>query len=699
MAEFNKNGLVKEMYSSKSIAWYLVVTFMWLILWFSPWSIWFDNNLWIKTGIALIMLVIPGTFLSLLFSQGDSVSLRNFLEGFVLSHLLLAVLGTIGRFLSFPFSYVENAFMVFGLIFIASNFLTRKHIQNKPLTLRPLVFRSLTFWPLAIIVILTVLMTIQRVITSDDLAYLAHLTNWQHMPGLNFSDVYFDTDAIESTRFWIVSTPFSQAFLADVSKIPGLILLSGFYEPFLAILSILCFYDLARAMGFSHDSAMVSVAIQITFMALLSGYLHPGAPFFHQLSTDKATAAFIFTPVFVCTAIRVLDKTEPGNIANYILVGISLIFMHPIISAYSVFIIAAIAIFGINKVNYKKHFIVLLLAVFSLTPQLVVRFVKHEAQATIPTNGNTLTETRGVDNLIARIEGTPFYGFNPQILEMDIPYADKLPLPTHFLSLLWIIIPFATFFVSIRGARGNYPNQYVLAVSLLVLTAGIPFTGWILGYFVSAWMLERTTWLYPFGISTVLLFLSLSKQTDFGKKITSWRVRLHQKLQVEFTLIAQFTILLTSTTLLILIMREQGLPNFSRLESSTRRYQDLMLVGEYIDNHTSSPVNLVGSDELNDFIPVLSWKAKVISYRPEDSSYPYFYTTEEKLKRYSDRQALFSNNKTPAQQMEIIKNYDIRFVLLESYRHGRLKDLISTYPMNFKTHSFGRYELIESLDS
>jgi len=699
MAEFNKNGLVKEMYSSKSIAWYLVVTLMWLFLWFSPWSIWFDNNLWIKTGVALIMLVIPGTFLSLLFSQGDSVSLRNFLEGFVLSHLLVAVLGTFGRFLSFPFSYVENAFMVFGLIFIASNFLTRKHIQNKPLTLRPLVFRSLTFWPLAIIVILTVLMTIQRVITSDDLAYLAHLTNWQHMPGLNFSDVYFDTDAIESTRFWIVSTPFSQAFLADVSKIPGLILLSGFYEPFLAILSILCFYDLARAMGFSHDSAMVSVAIQITFMALLSGYLHPGAPFFHQLSTDKATAAFIFTPVFVCTAIRVLDKTEPGNIANYILVGISLIFMHPIISAYSVFIIAAIAIFGINKVNYKKHFIVLLLAVFSLTPQLVVRFVKHEAQATIPTSGNTLMETRGVDNLIARIEGTPFYGFNPQILEMDIPYADKLPLPTHFLSLLWIIIPFATFFVSIRGARGNYPNQYVLAVSLLVLTAGIPFTGWILGYFVSAWMLERTTWLYPFGISTVLLFLSLSKQTDFGKKITSWRVRLHQKLQVEFTLIAQFTILLTSTTLLILIMREQGLPNFSRLESSTRRYQDLMLVGEYIDNQTSSPVNMVGSDELNDFIPVLSWKAKVISYRPEDSSYPYFYTTEEKLKRYSDRQALFSNNKTPAQQMEIIKNYDIRFVLLESYRHGRLKDLISTYPMNFKTHSFGRYELIESLDS
>lgn len=543
------------------------------------------------------------------------------------------------------------------------------------------------------------LMTIQRVVTSDDLAYLAHLTNWQNMPNLNFSDVYFDANKIESTRFWIVSTPFSQAFLADIGNIPGLILLSGYYEPFLAFISIVCFYDLARTLGVSHYSAMTSVVVQIAFMALLSEYLHPGAPFFHQLSTDKATAAFILAPVFISHAIQLLGQSKKGLAINFLLSGTSLSFMHPIISAFAVFIVGTISIFGLKRDNFKKHGIVILLAIMTLTPQIGVRLIDHEAQPKIPNNINSIEQSTGIENMITRLGNTHFYGFNPKILEMRIPYQERLPFPSKLTSLIWIIIPILTTFVSLKGVKTNYLKQYILATTLLVALAGIPFTGWILSYFVSAWMLERTTWLYPFGISAIFLMHAFREKTRSGTYLNSCRIRTHEKLDIGFASIGRTSVWVVSIMLILLVMREQGLPDISRLQSSTRRYQELALIGQHIDQNTSRPVNVVGSDELNDFIPALSWKAKVISYRPEDKAYPYFFSETEKVKRWSDRQAILSKETPANERMKIIEKYDIRYVLVETYRFGKVRDLISTYPIHFKIFSFGRYYLIEIIES
>ena len=436
--------------------------------------------------------------------------------------------------------------MVLGLIFIAAFFLTKAHKTNILSSLKSFAIHSLSYWPIAIVIGLTILMTIQRVISSDDLAYLAHLTNWQHMPKLNFSDVYFDSTKVEATRFWIVSTPFSQAFLAEIGKIPGLILLSGYYEPFLALISIICFYDLARTLGLSHRYAMMSVALQITFMALLSDYLHPGAPFFRQLSTDKATAAFIFTPVLVSNAFQMLNKATKSSVTIFLLTGLSLTFMHPIISAFTVFIVCAVSIFGINQDNYKKHLILIILATIILVPQIGIRLVQHEAQPTIPTSIESLEQSQGIDSLITRLGDSPFYGFKLNILEMNIPYADRLPIPAQIFSWIWIAIPILTTAVSIKGIRNNQLNQYILAATLLVAMAGIPFTGWILGYFVSAWMLERTTWLYPFGISTIFLLFALQDNTTLGSRLKAGRVSIHKKIRVNLMSVLDVFIWFTS---------------------------------------------------------------------------------------------------------------------------------------------------------
>lgn len=681
--------------SNKSIIWNSIALLAWVFVWFAPWPDWFETALWLKIGIALAIFITPGAYLCLLLSQGNVIRSRYLTSGFILSHLLLALLGTSGRLVHWPFSYAKNIFMILGVFLIATNFLVQNHPTNKDLSSRKSFFRCLSFWPMGIIAVLAMLMTIQRVITSDDLAYLAHVTNWQQMPSLNFSDVYFDTNKIESTRFWIVSAPFGQAFLTDISKVPGLLLLNGYYEPFLVVISIICFYDLARTLGISHPSSMASIAVQVAFMALLSDYLHPGAPFYHQLSTDKATAAFIFAPVFITNAIQVLGENKKGTFLNFLFSGISLVFMHPIISAYAVFIVSGIAILGIDRSNLKKRFIVIILALVTLTPQVGVRLIKHEAQPTVPTVVDDTAQTRGLESLITKFEGTPFYGFNPQILKMRFPYAERFPFSTQFLSWVWITIPLLALIAAIPGIKNDYLKQYILSVTSLVALAGIPFTGWLLGYFVSAWMLERTVWLYPFGISTIFLFINFLDKNGFGKYINTKGIRIYKELQISIHSLALFSIWVLSIVLLLAVMREQGLPNINSMQSSTRRYQELISIGQYIDKNTSSPVNIIGSDELNDFIPALSWKSKVISYRPEDTAYPYFYKEEEKNKRWLDRQAILSPEKSPDERMGLIQKYNIRYILIESYRLGKVKALISSYPANFKTFSLGRYLLIE----
>ncbi len=653
------------------------------------------NCFLVKTGIAFAIFIIPGAYLVQLLSQGDDSVIRKITSGFVISHLIFALLGMAGRFLHLPFRYAKIGFLFLGIIFIAANFLEKDHSQRNRHTARDFLFRALSYWPLVITASLAVLMTIQRVITSDDLAYLAHITNWQHMPGLNFSDVYFKTNAIESTRFWIVSMPFSQAFLADVSNTHGLILLSGYVDPFLALISIFCFYTLARTLGILHHLAMASVGVQVAFLALLADYLHPGSPFFHQLSTDKATAAFIFAPVFISSAIRTVEKTGKGATGVFLLIGISLAVMHPIIAAYAVFIVSGIAILGIHRGNYKRHLTVIVLALLMLMPQVGVRLVKHEAQPTIPTVSEAIAQTKGVESLIARMEGTPFYGFNPRILEMRIPYADRIPMSTSYLSWIWLLIPLLGIFVIIKGLRNDSLHQYVFAATALVVLAGIPFTGWVLGYFVSAWMLERTTWLYPFGISAILLFMTLKDSVTFRKRIGSPGFAVTR---ARFSSFAWFSIWVLSSALVLLVIREHGLPNINRLEESTRRYQELVSVGQHIDKSAPFPINMIASDELNDFIPALSWKSKVISYRPEDPSYPYFYSQDEKAMRWSDRQAILSPEISPLERVTLLQKYDIRYILIEAYRFGKVKELISTYPTHFKLLPFGRYLLIEIND-
>src|SRR4030095_5577260 len=207
--------------------------------------------------------------------------------------------------------------------------------------------------------------------------------------------------------------------------------------------------------------------------------------------------------IFLQSVIWYLGKPAKNKLILVLLTGTSLMLMHPVALVFAVMVAGLITVFGLEEANIRARLGLLILLVVIMSPQIAVRFVKHEAQATIPFAIEDILTSKGIETMISVWGDTNFYGFNPSILAMHIPYAERLPVPPFILQYAWLVIPLLGTVLAIKNIRRAFLSQYVLACFLLGALAGIPFTGWLLGYIVSAWMLERTLWIYPFGIGTV----------------------------------------------------------------------------------------------------------------------------------------------------------------------------------------------------
>src|SRR5687768_8758308 len=328
----------KNIYLGRSLLWGALLILIWLFLWFWPWQLGLQDFIWLRLGIALAIFIVPGLSIYGLLNNSQARWTDHLTFGFVISHFIIAFMGTVGRLVHVSFGLMKDVIMGLGLIVLLLYFLP---IAFRGITVqinRATIQRIASALPLLLIAVLIGLIVIQRVLSDDDLTYLAYITNWQHSTHLDFEDLIFGTGQLVQPRFWLVSAPFAQAFLAEVSRLSGILILAGYYEPFLVFLSMLSWYGLARTLHMSHQAASDSVILQVLFLLLLSEYLHPGSSFFSQLSVDKSTATFILAPVFIQSEIWLLRKPTRNTIILCLCTGLSLTLMHPIALAYSVFI-------------------------------------------------------------------------------------------------------------------------------------------------------------------------------------------------------------------------------------------------------------------------------------------------------------------------------------------------------------------------
>ena len=295
--------------------------------------------------------------------------------------------------------------------------------------------------------------------------------------------------------------------------------------------------------------------------------------------------------------------------------------------------------------------------------------------------------------MISLWDNTPFYGFNPTILAMKIPYQSKIPLPEPILQWGWLFLPVCAMIFSLQQLRQNHIAQYIFSSFLLCTIAFLPLTGWILGYFLSPWMLERATWLFPYGLSAVFFLLTFRDETAVGRRMNALMLKPERKTTLtEWPLI---TVTVLSSALILLFIREQGLPDFALFENKSERYQELARAGQFLDHQIPVQAVVIGTDDLNDLIPGISWKAKIMTFRTSSPSNMPFYSLDIINERISDKQTILSRRESSEARLHLLRKYNVRFLLLRRSDYDLFKNLVSTHPSLFEVTEIGRYIVIE----
>ena len=183
--------------------------------------------------------------------------------------------------------------------------------------------------------------------------------------------------------------------------------------------------------------------------------------------------------------------------------------MHPIILAYSAFIGCIHILIHKNGRGFRNKLITVFILIVILIPQIAIRFSDVPEIDPVSFDAEVVLNKSGSDNLISRWgDGTRYYGFNPNILAMKLPYEKNIPIPESFLRWGWLLIPITAFIFSIKH-RDKLIAQFILTCFTLCFLTWFPFTGWIFGYFLNARMLARSVWLFPYGLSAVYILLTI----------------------------------------------------------------------------------------------------------------------------------------------------------------------------------------------
>jgi len=369
----------------------------------------------------------------------------------------------------------------------------------------------------------------------------------------------------------------------------------------------------------------------------------------------------------------------------FFLTGLSLTLMHPVVLAYSVFISGVLVFLNWKRTGIKEKAIIFLIILATILPQIFLRFANTSMQVEIPYTTQDILNQRGLENMIKQWGDTQFYGFNPNILNMKIPYGEKNPFFQSILTRGWLIFPLLSAAFAFKHAEKNFAAQFLLACFLLSMLAWIPFTGWIIGYFLSAYMLERAVWLFPFGLSTVYMFLILRDNTQnklHSRLLSNWnRFTSPDRLLMAITVIA--------IGLFSLYLHESNLPDFEKFIDKSQRYRDLSVAGKELDHRISGRAYVIGSPNLNDFIPGISWKSKLITFRISDPSNMSYYSQQEVAERISDTHSLFLKSTSAKEKIDIIDKYDVNFLFITPFDLRLFDELIKNYPSRISINEVG----------
>ncbi|MBL6961098.1 MAG: hypothetical protein ISR59_08295 [Anaerolineales bacterium] len=669
---------------------FIIAGLIWILGWMIPWGkeLLFQGNIilvflldMIKLGVAIALFIIPGILLYILLTKDDVVDVKDILPiGFTLSVLIIAVIGLVGRILGLSFTVVKFSFALIGLLEIfllacskPSNILDMEIVQS--------LFSSvIKNPPLMLAFLLAILMTLHdQLFFIDDLSYLAYLTNWQYSIELGFKNLIHEVNAIEHMRFWLAMYPMGQALLAELSGLPGLLLLSNYLELYLVAFAIITSYWFARTLGFSRKAAGFAVLIQVSLYTWMLGEAFPvGMWFYQNLAEDKVTAVFLLAPVFFVFLLNFIHIPSRRNLLLFLLSGFSIALTHPVILFFSCAIALGIGFLATisKKLNGRGLVQIMLLFVMLMLPYAVIRFSDPTGEVSGAYDGKLASTTYQIERY-TNIVSDVFYGLNPGVLMFfDVIPESNLYDTFQYIRIIPIIIIIFTGFMALPKLREGPFYWYLLSSIFLILFAAFPFTGWILGYFVSARLISRASWFAPLGLGSVLIlktFLFWYRSRRISKNV--WVSRLGTR--INGTILGLIVCFVFFTPVLVSTFMPLIPAYFDVLDHN----KQLSQVGAYIDQATTTQVMVIALDYVDiQMLPGVSSHTTLISFREEMdyNGHNNFMPLDEVRERIKASNIIRSLDQTmdPEERCGLIENFDLRFVLAESNEVDIYKNIV-----------------------
>ena len=669
----------------------LFIGLLWILLWVIPWGKLptVQENLYlafftdmIRLGIAIGTFIVPGVLLFLLLrNHSDPVNDRAGIVpiGFALSVFIIAVVGLLGRIAGFSFGLVRNLFAFIGmaelilLMFFGPDLVISKDWLRQ--SFRDVVQNP----PLLFAIILATLVTCHdSLFFIDDTTYTAYLTNWQHSGHLGFYTIVHPANVVEYARFWLAMYPMGQALLSDLSGVPGLLLMGNYLELFLVPLAVIVSYWFARVLGLSRKAAGFSVLIQISLYTWMIGSQWPvGTWFYESLAEDKVSVVFFLAPVFFAMVLRFIQKPTRSSRLLVIFSGLGITLTHPAMLFFSYSIVALVVLFAFlsRKASLRQVVEILMIGVALMMPYAPIRISDRTGEISGPYNGEQASTSFQIDRY-TNVVSDVFYGLNPEVLMfIDIPTESDLHRAFQFFRVIPMILGALGGVIALRRVKQGPIYWYVFSSSLLVLLAALPYTGWLLGYFVSARLISRVSWFSPMGLAGVLVLKSIidwlkTRATMDGKQaIVAERRRVLRGLMLIFIFVSPVLVFSVS----------QRLPlYFGRLEHN----KQLAEIGAFIDENTVAPTTVIAINYRDiQLLPAVSAHINLISFREEldYNGFNNFMSLEEIHHRIYASNTIRSLDAGISMdtRCKLIKEFGVRFVVVPSEDAEEYKSIVS----------------------
>ena len=386
-----------------------------------------------------------------------------------------------------------------------------------------------------------------------------------------------------------------------------------------------------------------------------------------------------------------MDKPSKSKIILVIIGGASLELTHPVIMFLSVLIASGMGLISsITKKTRWQDLVVLFFIVASLmAPFGAIRLFEKGVVDKISYNVETASASYEIEKY-TNIVNDVFYGLNPEVLMFfDIPPATPFYDEFQYFRLLPGLIAALAGILALAKLTDGPLHWYVFTSVFVVLLATLPYTGWLLGYFISARLISRASWFLPLGMGGIVILKSLLARINQNKK-----ARLFKPL--SYVLII-FCCLFVSPRIMFTILPR--IPSYFLLLEKNKQ---LAQIGAYIDQNTSGQVMAIALDSWDtQLLPDVSAHTRLISFREEKDYNPhnYFLSLDEIHERIDASNSIQSLDQTVSadKRCAYIENYNVQFVLAQSDTVERFEKLISKCNRNnqivFKTGDLVLLEL------